>query len=76
MSRVGRSQLDQQLGSILEAWVTQETGDRCRFCRQERVRDASKNDRFCSEGCREDFKQVQQARLALGQRDLEQRGYD
>jgi hypothetical protein len=70
--------LDQHLGSILEAWTTRDVdGDRCRFCTdhlEAPVEDSS--DQFCNEECAAAFETVMDARIALGHRDLEQRGYD
>lgn len=70
------SQLDQTIGSQLEAWLTRETGDYCRFCATVLVGDVEPEERFCSESCEEDYQLVRDARIAIGKRDLEQRGYD
>lgn len=68
--------VDQHLGSFLERWLTQDTGPYCRFCRVEPVGDVAPPKKFCSDGCREQFQVVMEARSAIGQRDLQQRGYD
>lgn len=67
--------LDQQIGSLLEAWLTRETGAHCRFC-NEWVGDLPPAELFCNEECKENWQTVQDARRAIGQRDMEQRGYD
>jgi hypothetical protein len=70
--------LDQQLGSIMEAWTTRDVAaDQCRFC-NERLEEPTDDpsERFCSASCADDFETVMDARIALGRRDLEQRGYD
>jgi hypothetical protein len=70
--------LDKHVGSILEAWTTRNVdADQCRFC-SDRL-DAPAEDaaeRFCDEDCADAFETVMQARIALGQRDLSQRGFD
>ena len=70
--------LDQNLGSVLEAWATRDVAaDQCRFCNE--TLDAPTDDpteRFCSASCSEHFETVMGARIALGKRDLDQRGYD
>lgn len=75
------TQLDQQLGSLIEAWYTRDVPDgHCQFCNEEIDDvDAAPSEGvhdYCSEQCREGAQTVQDARLALGQRDLRQRGYD
>jgi hypothetical protein len=70
--------LDQQLGSLLEAWTTRDLpADQCRFC-TERLAEAVDDpaEQFCDDDCEADFETVLDARVALGQRDLDQRGYD
>jgi len=64
-------QIDQQIGSLLERWLTASIPDHCSFCRVEET-----DEEFCSEECEENFQTVMDARLAIGRRDLEQRGYD
>jgi hypothetical protein len=75
----GRSNLDQRLGSLLGAWTTRDVpADRCRFC-NERLNEGvviDPDERFCDDDCEADFETVVDARLALGRRDLAQRGYD
>lgn len=71
------STLDQQIGSRLEAWTTRDTGAYCRFCADEHVgENVPASERFCSATCENRFETVMEARIALGQRDLDQRGYD
>jgi hypothetical protein len=67
--------LDQRIGSILEAWVNRDTGEGCRFC-NEPVGDVPAMEKFCSEECEDRFETVMDARIAIGKRDLQQRGYD
>jgi hypothetical protein len=72
-------QVDQQLGSILENWYTRDVPDgHCRFCNERHGDDPIEQgqQRFCDEGCHDQFKKVFQARLALGNRDMDQRGFD
>jgi hypothetical protein len=70
--------LDQQLGSLLEAWATRDVApDQCRFCNErlaEPVDDPT--ERFCDDDCEAGFGTVVDARVVLGKRDLDQRGYD
>jgi hypothetical protein len=72
--------LNAQIGSILEGWLLEGVTGACQFCREDLGPDddtVTKGELvFCSEECREDWKTVQEARLALGKRDLEQRGFD
>jgi len=68
--------LDQLIGSLLENWLTRDTGNRCRFCNLELGDPREPGDRFCSARCKEDFNKVFEARLAIGKRDLDQRGFD
>jgi hypothetical protein len=74
----GRSDLDQQLGSLLEAWTTRDVpACQCRFCNEqlfEPVDDPA--EQFCDCDCADAFETVLDARIALGNRDLHQRGYD
>lgn len=70
-------QLDQVVGSLLEAWTTREVpADHCRFCNESLDEEPLPDRRFCDESCEADFEKVLEARIALGERDLEQRGYD
>lgn len=81
-----RSRLDQAIGSLLERWLNEDTGELCTFCREERVRlkppDVSEpagdwdGEKFCSRTCADRFGKVFEARLEIGKRDLDQRGYD
>lgn len=69
--------LDQQVGSIMEAWLTRETNpNQCRFCNNSLDWEADPAERFCDNDCEEAFEAVQEARVAIGERDLRQRGYD
>ena len=70
------SELDQQIGSILEGWQNRDTGEYCRFCADEHVGDVPPAERFCSDECEASFDEVAQARIVIGERDLEKRGYD
>ena len=71
-------QLDQLIGSLLDRWTTRDVAaDQCRFCNEaldEPTDDPS--ERFCSEACGERFEKVMAARIAIGKRDIAQRGYD
>lgn len=69
--------LDQQIGSLLEAWYTRDVDeDQCRFCNERLDEPAPAQERFCDDECEDAFEKVFEARLAIGKRDLEQRGYD
>lgn len=68
--------LDQHIGSLLEAWTTRDTGEFCRFCAVEHVGDVEPDEKFCSEDCETAFQTVLAARVAIGDRDLDERGYD
>ena len=68
--------LDQHIGSLIEGWVTRDTGEFCRFCAVEHVGDVPPDEKFCSQDCEEAFQTVMEARAAIGERDLELRGYD
>lgn len=73
----GRNQLDQQIGSLLEAWINRDVpSDRCRFCNEPLDDSEPPAARYCDESCEEAFDQVLEARLAIGRRDLDQRGFD
>ena len=72
----GRTSLDQQLGSILEAWVQRDVPeDHCRFCNEPLDELKEPSGRYCDEECASAFGDVLQARLALGERDMRQRGF-
>lgn len=73
---MNNQQLDQKLGSILEAWINRGTPGACRFCNEPVDGALEPSEQFCSEQCEERFETVMDARIALGQRDMEQRGYD
>lgn len=67
--------IDQQLGRILETWITRDIPDRfCQFCNYE-IEDPDR-DEFCSEECQQRFDKVVEARAVIGKRDMEHRGYD
>jgi len=66
---------DQLIGSILERWLTTKISGKCRFCRKP-VEATNPREQFCGPECREDWKLVQAARIAIGRRDLKQRGYN
>jgi hypothetical protein len=71
--------LDGSIGSMLEAWLTRDTGPRCRFDNVPLAdRGLLQNPalRFCGPACREAFRKVQEARVVLGKRDLKRRGFD
>lgn len=68
--------LDQHIGSLIEAWTSRDTGEYCRFCAQEHVGAVDPSERFCSEECEEAFRTVMEARFAIGRRDMDLRGYD
>jgi hypothetical protein len=42
----------------------------------EHVGDVPPAEKFCSEECEDRFETVMDARIAIGKRDLQQRGYD
>ena len=66
---------DQWIGSILERWLTTNLPGRCRFCRKP-VTTEDPTVMFCSIECKKNWELVQAARIAIGKRDLKQRGYD
>ncbi len=73
---------DEAIGSLLEHWLTRDTGQRCRFDNvplaegslTDKLRDASL--RFCGAECRKAFETISEARVVLGLRDLNRRGFD
>lgn len=72
--------LDQQIGSLLEAWATRDV-EGCRFCGASLDADRDPPEQFCDDErpwgeCKTEFGKVMTARLAFGERDLEQRGFD
>jgi hypothetical protein len=71
------NELDQQIGSILEAWINRDVDDdQCRFCNEQLDEPAPPGDRYCDDECEAAMDQVFDARIAIGKRDMEQRGYD
>jgi len=73
-----QSEMNHDLGSLLEAWTTRDSPG-CAFCNAPSPDYTSEDTggrEFCDEDCKEGFEKVIEARLALGRRDLEQRGYD
>lgn len=67
---------DQIIGSILERWLTTPCKGKCRFCREPVSEELKPPDQFCSEECKKKWQKVMEARLVIGKRDLDQRGYD
>ena len=74
--------LDQQIGSLLEAWATRDI-EGCRFCGAslDGGGDPEPSEQFCDEErpwgeCKTEYGKVMTARIAFSERDLEQRGYD
>jgi hypothetical protein len=74
----GGADYDQILGSILERWLTTKVPkNKCRFCRKELKKPAhDPKNQFCDQECFRGWQKVMAARLAIGKRDLKQRGYD
>lgn len=69
--------LDQQIGSLLEAWINRSVEDnQCRFCNDALDEPKPPSERYCDDECESAFEKVMDARVAIGNRDLEQRGYD
>lgn len=67
--------LDWLIGSILEMWLTRNTDpDQCQFCNGTLNYAAEPAERFCDDECQAAFEQVQEARTAIGERDLDQWG--
>lgn len=74
---MNRSELDQKIGSLLEAWINRPTGEaNCRFCEEPLEEEKPANKRYCSDDCEKALRKVMEARIAIGERDLQQRGYD
>ena len=67
--------VDRMIGSYLERWITMDTGIYCRFCRVEVAREDGAGD-YCCGDCEDSFRAVMEARIEIGNRDLDQRGYD
>lgn len=73
-----QTKINAKLGSLIERWYTRST-DGCDFCNApdpEHQTDETGQNEFCDEECAESFVQVFEARLALGDRDMAQRGFD
>jgi hypothetical protein len=71
--------IDEIIGSQLEAWLTRKTApDRCRFCNEQKdsLKGDQVKDKFCSRKCLRDFDFAMRARLAFGARDMKRRGFD
>jgi len=64
-------EIDFAIGSLLEAWLTRDTKG-CRFCNKP----LKGNKQFCSAECKKKWEKIHEARVLLGLRDLEQRGFD
>ena len=75
---MNQQKLDQVLGSLIEAWYTRDVAaDQCRFCNE--TLDEPTDDpagKFCSDECEQRMETVMDARIAIGKRDMAQRGYD
>jgi hypothetical protein len=72
--------LDQQIGSLLEAWATRDV-EGCRFCGASLDSEPELSEQFCDDErpwgeCKTEYGKVMTARLAFSKRDLEQRGFD
>lgn len=67
---------DEVIGSILERWLTTTYKSKCRFCRKPVSKDMKPPDQFCSKDCKEKWQKIMEARLVIGKRDLDRRGYD
>lgn len=67
---------DEAIGSMLEYWLTRDTGALCRFCDRPVPVDQTGRSFFCSDACRYSFQEVADARLEIGRRDLSGRGFD
>lgn len=68
--------LDQQIGRILEEWLSRDTGTRCRFCNEEIKEKKEMSEKFCNQICKIAFSEIVRARIVIGTRDLKQRGFD
>jgi hypothetical protein len=69
--------LDQLIGSMLENWLTKDCPKGyCRFCRKPVDGRLRPEVQFCDGKCKANFDKVQEARIVIGKRDLERRGYD
>lgn len=70
-------ELDQAIGSIIKAWTTRDVDDdQCRFCNERLDEPKPPAERYCDETCEERMDKVFEARIAIGKRDMAQRGYD
>ena len=73
-----QSDINRQLGSLLERWYTRDTPG-CAFCNVPDpafTHEDTGAREFCDDECRQDFERIVNARLAVGKRDMAQRGYD
>lgn len=70
-------QLDQAIGSLLEAWINRDVDeDQCRFCNEPLDSPEPPETRYCNDYCESALEDVLEARIVIGERDLAQRGYD
>lgn len=69
---------DETIGSLLDHWLTRKMNGRCRFDNVELVErfEGHPELQFCGPKCRESFDKVVAARIAIGARDLDRRGFD
>ncbi len=69
---------DEAIGSELEYWLSgrEHPKGRCFFCGKPSNEFRVGIREYCSERCRDDERAVFAARLAIGRRDLERRGFD
>ena len=66
---------DEAIGSWLENWLTRQDGTSlCRFCNTKLSTTTLPH--FCTGSCKKNFEVVQHARLLIGERDFERRGFD
>ena len=69
--------LNDTIGSLLENWLTTNCPPGyCRFCRKPVDARLKPAVQFCDKKCHENWNIVSKARIVIGERDLEQRGYD
>lgn len=70
-------ELDQAIGSQLEAWINRDVDeDQCRFCNDTLEAPEPPESRYCNDYCESALEKVLEARNVIGKRDLAQRGYD
>ncbi len=70
--------IDEDIGSLLEAWYTRPTlSGVCRFCgrRSDGAFTLGKNE-FCSLVCRRVMERALDLRIEIGRRDMKRRGFD